>query len=242
MEIEHVKPKSRGGSNRISNLVMACHPCNETKDSLSVEVFLAGKPDVLRRIQTQIKAPLKDAAAMNATRYAIGNRLKASGFPVSFWSGGRTKFNRTSQNYPKVHWIDAACVGDAGKKVSLNPDMPVLNIKACGHGSRQMCRMDKFGFPRTAAKGLRVIKGFRSGDIVKAVVPVGKKTGTHTGRAAVRSSGSFNIATEHGTIQGIGHKHCQILRHSDGYNYSILKKETALLPMAKARGIRAAVN
>jgi hypothetical protein len=41
------------------------------------------------------------------------------GLPVSFWSGSRTKFNRTQQCYPKAHWIDAACVGESGNQVSL---------------------------------------------------------------------------------------------------------------------------
>jgi len=242
LEIEHVKPKSRGGSNRISNLVLSCHPCNDAKSNLPVEVFLAGRLDVLRRIQAQTKTPLKDAAAMNTTRYAIGNRLKALDFPVSFWSGGRTKFNRTSQGYPKAHWIDAACVGDTGMSVRLDPNMPVLNIKACGHGSRQMCRMDRFGFPRTAAKGLRMIRGFRTGDIVRAVVPSGKPVGEHLGRVAIRTRGCFNIATSEGTVRDVHHKYCQILHRADGYNYLTLKRkeQAAFLPIPKGRGTHAA--
>jgi len=31
MEIEHIIPKSKGGSDRISNLTLACRPCNEKK-------------------------------------------------------------------------------------------------------------------------------------------------------------------------------------------------------------------
>ena len=47
-----------------------------------------------------------------------------------------------------------------------------------------------------------------------------------------------NIATASGTVQGVNHRHCVILHRSDGYNYSIIKRqeETVLLPMAKARG------
>ena len=29
LEIEHLVPKSRGGSNRASNLTLACHACNQ---------------------------------------------------------------------------------------------------------------------------------------------------------------------------------------------------------------------
>jgi len=83
-----------------------------------------------------------------------------------------------------------------------------------------MCRMDKSGFPRTGPKGARFVKGFRTGDLVKAVVPAGKKTGTHLGRGTVRSTGSFNITTSAGTIQGISHKHCRRLHRADGYGYT----------------------
>ena len=246
LSIDHIIPKEpiRGphGTDRISNLTIACIPCNKDKNNKPVEEFLAGKPEILRKILAQAKKPLIDAAAINATRYAIGNALKSLNVPVSFWSGGRTKFNRVRQDYPKAHWIDAACVGEAGGTVFLKPDMQVLKVKACGHGSRQMCRMDRYGFPRTKAKGLRLVNGFRTGDIVKAVVPTGKKAGEYSGRIAVRRSGSFNIATASGTVQGVNHRHCVILHRSDGYNYSIIKRqeETVLLPMAKARGIRAA--
>jgi len=247
LEIEHIIPKNpiRGphGTDRISNLTIACVPCNVRKGNKPVEEFLAGKPEVLRKILAQAKKPLIDAAALNATRYATGNALKALNVPVSFWSGGRTKFNRVRQDYPKAHWIDAACVGEDGGKVFLKPDMQVQKVKACGHGSRQMCRMDRYGFPRTKAKGLRIANGFRTGDIVKAVVPTGKKAGEYSGRVAVRTSGSFNITTASCTVQGVSHKHCVILHRADGYNYSIIKgkEETALLPMPKGRGIRAAI-
>jgi len=161
LSIDHIIPKEpiRGphGTDRISNLTIACFPCNEDKKNRPVEEFLAGKPEVLRKILAQAKKPLIDAAAVNATRYAIGNELRNLNVPVSFWSGGRTKFSRVRQDYPKAHWIDAACVGEAGGTVFLKPDMQVLKVKACGHGSRQMCRMDRYGFPRTKAKGLRLV-------------------------------------------------------------------------------------
>ena len=84
-----------------------------------------------------------------------------------------------------------------------------------------MCRMDKFGFPRTRAKGARVVKGFKTGDIVKAMVTKGKKIGTYTGRVAVRTSGSFNITTAGGTAQGVHYRFCIRLHRADGYDYPI---------------------
>ena len=220
LEVEHVVPRSKGGSNRASNLTLACRDCNEAKGNRPIQEFLSTRPDLLKKIIAGLKRPLHDAAAVNAARYALGSALKTLGLPVSFWSGGRTKFNRTGQHYPKAHWIDAACVGEAGAAVKLDPEQAPLVIVASGRGSRQMCRMDKYGFPRTGPKGARFVKGFRTGDLVKAVVPAGKKTGTHLGRVAVRSTGSFNVTTVAGTIQGISHKYCRRLHRADGYGYT----------------------
>ncbi|KHD09012.1 HNH endonuclease [Candidatus Thiomargarita nelsonii] len=219
LEIEHIQPKSKGGSNRVFNLTIACRKCNQKKGNRSIEDFLKRKPTVLKRIKAQTKKSLKDTAAVNVTRYAIGNALKQFGLPVTFWSGGRTKFNRTQQKYPKDHWIDAACVGETGEHVLIPKTLKPLSVTAVGHGSRQMCRVDQYGFPRTTAKKQKVVKGFQTGDIVKAVVTRGKKIGTYIGRVAVRASGSFNISTKNGTTQGISWKYCQRIQAVDGYSY-----------------------
>ena len=79
--------------------------------------------------------------------------------------------------------------------------------------------MGKRGFPRTGSKGVKQVNGFRTGDIVRAVVTVGSKIGTSVGRVAVRATGSFNIATEKGTIQGISYRFCTPLHKCDGYGY-----------------------
>lgn len=59
--------------------------------------------------------------------------------------------------------------------------------------------------------------------MVRAEVPNGVRAGIHTGRVAVRASGSFNIQTHQGgksvVVQGIGHKHCRVIQRSDGYGY-----------------------
>lgn len=60
-----------------------------------------------------------------------------------------------------------------------------------------------------------------TGDLVRAVVPKGKKTGTHVGRVAVRKTGSFNIITRTETVQGIGPHHVSLIQRGKGYNYSI---------------------
>ena len=225
LEVEHIKPQSKGGSNRASNLAIACIPCNQAKSNLPIEEFLADKPSVLKRILAQAKAPLKDAAAVNSTRWKLFNSLKETDLPVTTGTGGKTKFNRTQQGLSKTHWLDAACVGDT-PKLEILTSQPLL-IQCTGHGNRQIIHVDKYGFPRRNKAGLLVrksalakqVKGFQTGDIVKAVVTKGKKIGSYLGRVAIRTTGSFNIKTVSETVQGISHKYCKQVHRKDGYVY-----------------------
>jgi 5-methylcytosine-specific restriction endonuclease McrA len=218
LQIEHIVPKAKGGTNRISNLCLACEKCNLKKGTQDIEKFLSKKPEVLKRIKSQAKRPLKDAAAVNSTRWELFNRLKLTGLPVITSSGGKTKFNRTRLKLTKTHWIDAACVGNVDTlKVLITK---TLLIKSMGHGTRQICRTDKYGFPNRHCSRTKFHFGFQTGDIVKSIVKTGKKIGTYVGRIATRSTGSFNISTTNGLIQSISHKLCKTIHKKDGYGYS----------------------
>jgi 5-methylcytosine-specific restriction endonuclease McrA len=220
LQIEHIVPRAKGGSDRLSNLALACEKCNLAKGTQDIAVFLKKKPEVLKRILATSKAPLKDAAAVNATRWKLFECLKALGLPVECGSGGVTKFNRVTRTLEKAHWLDAACVGKSTPVVLDTHGIVPLLIKATGHPNRQMCSMDRYGFPRTSPKQARSIKGFQTGDTVRAVVTSGVKIGTYVGKVAVRATGSFNITTIERTVQGINHRFCTVLHHCDGYSYS----------------------
>jgi 5-methylcytosine-specific restriction endonuclease McrA len=110
LELDHVHPRSKQGSNRVSNLVAACTPCNQRKSNQNIGDFLADDPERLGRILAQVKTPLQDAAAVNATPSALHDRLMLLGLPVECGSGGRTKYNRVRRGLPKSHWLDAAYV------------------------------------------------------------------------------------------------------------------------------------
>lgn len=90
-----------------------------------------------------------------------------------------------------------------------------------------MCRTDEFGFPRRHVPRQKRWFGFKTGDLVKAVVPKGKYAGTHVGRVSIRTSGKFNITTASGLVQGISHRHCQVIQRVDGYAYATRKEERA---------------
>lgn len=222
LQIEHIQPKSKGGSNRVSNLTLACECCNLKKDAKSVSEFLQHDPLRLKRLLSQAKVPLKDAAAVNSTRWALFSWLKTFGLPVETASGGRTKYNRTQNQIPKAHSLDAACVGKV--ETVLNWNIPTIVIKCMGRGRYQRTLLNQYGFPRAYLPRGKGVKGFQTGDMVKAIVTKGKKIGTHVGRVAVRSSGYFNITTKDGTEQGISYKACTIISRNDGYEYGFQPK------------------
>jgi len=219
LQVEHIVPRANGGSNRVSNLTLACQPCNQKKGSQPIEVFLKNKPDLLKRIKAQAKAPLKDAAAVNASRWALANRLKQR-WPVQFGTGGRTKFNRTRQHYAKDHWIDAACVGESGAQVSIRPGMKPLTMTRIGRGKHQVVRTDAYGFPCAKAGRIKRVKGIGTGDIINITLLSGKYAGAYRNIrvSSVQSVGRVTFKTTKG-IASAKADLAVVVQRSDGFDY-----------------------
>lgn len=218
-QVEHIHPRAKGGSNSITNLTLSCEKCNTKKGTRDIKEFLKKDPSRLERILKQARRPLSDAAAVNTNRWALFRALTETGLPVETGSGGLTKFNRSQQGLEKTHWIDAACVGKSTPILNIKGIKPLL-ITANGHGTRQMCGTDKFGFPSRHRTNKQIHFGFQTGDIVKAIVTSGKKVGKYVGRVLCRATGSFDIVTKTGRVSGISHKYCLANHKKDGYSYS----------------------
>lgn len=245
LEVEHTHPKARGGSNRVSNLTLACRTCNEEKGKLLLsewsEHIKAKKTKRYQTIAKQIpmiekkrKQPLKDASAVNSTRWALYRALEKTTLPLTVQSGAKTKMQRIQAGFPKEHYYDALCVGEP--KVRSIKTSIVIEFHAMGRGNRQMARVDKYGFPKCHTdaekykksgnrKGHRERKklchGFQTGDLVQASVPEGKKKGVYSGRVSIRHNGFFNVR-DHATgevVQGISWKYCRLIHRSDGWDY-----------------------
>jgi hypothetical protein len=140
------------------------------------------------------------------------------GLPVEVGTGGRTKFNRLRFGIPKTHALDAVCVGDVAALRGWS--VPTLGIQCAGRGSYQRTRLNRHGFPRGYLTRSKRHFGFQTGDLVRAVVTTGRKVGTYVGRVAIRASGSFNLQTKNGLVQGIHHRFCALMQRADGYGYA----------------------
>ena len=216
-----MNPRAKGGSNRVSNLCLACKKCNIKKGTEDIKDFLKSQPDLLKRIMSQAKAPLKDAAAVNATKSALLEVLKATKLEhIYVGRGSLTKFNRTKLGLPKAHWIDAACCGDVSQGLTLAINQPLL-IKAMGWGSRQVVQTDKYGFPRKGDQPKKKVKGWKTGDIVSVID--GKYEGVKCKRIkTTRFKGNFDIRVNDTTVISVSRNQIKPVQRNDGYNYSFV--------------------
>ena len=151
-ELDHIVPRSRGGSNRVSNLVVSCHDCNVRKGNLSVEKFLAGRPARLTAIRAIRRASLSGASQMNIIVPELLRRLQAMGLSTAKYDAYTTSWTRRRLNVPKTHVNDALCIG-APYELRMQPVTKTV-VRSVGHGDRQMLRpSDRHGNPR--GKGYR---------------------------------------------------------------------------------------
>ena len=168
----------------------------------------------------------KDAAIVQAARNYMVKEIIKLVPNTTLHDAWLTKYNRDELGLPKEHYYDALSVGNIENYKFLTDK--ILLISAKGRGSRQMCRVDKYGFPRTSAKASKLVKGFQTGDMVKAIVPEGLKQGEYLGRVAVKSNGAFSIGTKSGLVKDIGYKYCHLIQRGDGYSYSYKERDFPL--------------
>jgi 5-methylcytosine-specific restriction endonuclease McrA len=96
LEVEHIIPKCRGGTDRVSNLTLACKKCNLKKGDQTAEEF------GYTYIQQQAKLRLKQTACLNNIRWRIVEQLEAE-----YTYGYVTKYLRNKLGLEKSHINDA---------------------------------------------------------------------------------------------------------------------------------------
>ena len=168
-EIEHMIPKTRGGSNRIDNLTLSCHDCNQKKDTLTAEEFIkqtlpAKKAAAKLKQLPNEKRLFKYMTQMNATRWALYNTIKEKYPNVKMTYGYITKYNCIRAGLPKAHHIDAKCI--TGFSTVPSMEQSVVKIKMRRH-NRQLHRATfSKGHIRKAASLPTIIFGFQLYDLV----------------------------------------------------------------------------
>ena len=168
-EVEHMTPRTRGGSDRIDNLTLSCHDCNQKKNTLTAEEFIqqtlsAKKAAAKLKQLPNEKRLFKYMSYMNATRWTLYNAIDEKYPNVEMTYGYITKYNRIQAGLPKAHHIDAKCITGFATVPSI--DQTVIKIKMRRH-NRQLHRATfNKGHIRRAACLPTVTFGFQLYDIV----------------------------------------------------------------------------
>lgn len=215
LEQDHFVPKSKGGTDRSGNMVLSCRECNLQKGNKNVSD---------ERIAKQ---SLRGASVMNQLRFKLTEMIAALDLPVKSFPSKMTYENRlriygdikTSGDKDACHWIDAICVGDIRNVKSFVQN--VLIIESRGHGSRQMCITDKYGFPKTHRKRQRKFFGIRTGDLVRNQEngKTGFVTAARSPRTEKSKSSSIEVKFPDGK-RNVTSSKLEPLQKSDGYMYS----------------------
>jgi 5-methylcytosine-specific restriction endonuclease McrA len=182
LEVDHVVPRSRGGSNRPDNLVAACHECNQRKGNQTATEF--GYPQVAERSGRSFRLAAHTQAGKTATLDGLAEIAQ-----VETTYGYVTKVDREAMGLPKTHYYDAVAIASAGKPVELLGTYEAM--RAVARGAYQQRRGDR---SHLVARLPYEVFGFRQWD--RVALPDGR-VGFVKAR---RSRGGFAISDLQGQL------------------------------------------
>ncbi len=216
LEIEHIVPRSRGGSDRVSNLTIACRECNQTKGNHTAEEF--GHP----QIQAKAEKSLKATAFMNIVRSKMVDLLNCDQT-----YGYITKHDRIELNLPKSHATGAFVI--AGGNGQVWSTHQVIN-KQVRRQNRSLYKANFLKGGKLKRNTVKEVKGFKRFDKVK----YGDKECFIHG---LRSSGYFNLRTITGGRIGasVSSRRLKLLERAKG----IMQEVCAIPPHPCGRGLLA---
>ncbi len=139
LELDHIVPESTGGTGRPDNLAASCRDCNASKGNRPLEVFLARRPAVLRRVRAQLGKPLTAVAHLNVMLPSLVGELEGTGLTVESTDAASTAHTRGKLQIEKSMVNDAAAL-ECPETISAIPARMTV-IRATGRGNR--CRLGK---------------------------------------------------------------------------------------------------
>jgi hypothetical protein len=129
LEIEHIIPKSRGGTDRTNNLTISCQPCNLKKSNKLVSECPPKLQKIISKIQQQAHKTYKAATFMTIMRKQLVERLNCR-----HTYGDRTKYHRTKIGLTKSHVNDAFVIAGGNK----HPRSQLFDVKQIKRNNRSI--------------------------------------------------------------------------------------------------------
>lgn len=202
LEVDHIVPRGRGGGDFPSNLVAACHDCNQEKGNMTAEEF--GHPEVQKQVKKSLRAAAHTQAGKTATLQGLAEIAS-----VSETYGYITKVDRQKMGLPKTHYFDAVAIAAEGRSVELLEW--VEKMKAVSRGQRQQFgAMPKKGHVFRVARKPYEYNGFRMWDKVR--LPDGTTIGFVGAR---KTDGSITVKDiDNKVIKRITHKKLRLLERA----------------------------
>ncbi len=148
LELDHVVPRSHGGTDPYDNLVAACRPCNRQRGNQPIKQWLKRRPKKLAEVETKLGMELAGATHMNVILPRLLQELRNDGWTVVEHSAASTAAGRRLCSVAKSHHGDAAMTG-CPTQLRYIPTGPIA-INAKGRGNRQRIVPDQYGTPKGA--------------------------------------------------------------------------------------------
>lgn len=175
LTVDHVIPKSRGGTDAWENLLPACRPCNEAKGNRTPEEW-----GVLPRVRIK---PFEQAFrwatwTQQGKGYLLG-QLRQAGWEVRTTYGAYTAWARKAWNAAKDHFTDAGIVALSVYPSPEPPPVPLAGLRLRAYVAaarpRQAFKAERYSETRRPPHAVRLSSGWARPVRVHAGVRLGPR-------------------------------------------------------------------
>lgn len=175
LTVDHVIPKSRGGTDAWENLLPACRPCNEAKGNRTPEEW-----GVRPRVPIQpLERAFRWATWTQQGKGYLLRRLRQAGWEVEVTYGAYTAWARKARGVKKDHRTDAGLIALSAYPSPEPPPVPLPGWRWRAHLSaarpRQAFRAERYPEARKPAHAVRLSSGWARPVRVNAGVRLGPR-------------------------------------------------------------------